>query len=269
MCHQDCPAPLRGGAPVQTEDVLVDEQLYDSSDRLPTFVARPDHTPAPGVVILHDVWGANDFYHDVALRLAAAGFVAILPDLFFRQGPLAEQTREASQARRADLDQGKSLVDIRAAEGWLATSNLTTGAVSTIGFCMGGTLGLLAAGREPVPAATVAFYGFPVRERTPVAPKLPMDDDELVAVGSPLLLLWGDQDTGVGVENMHAYGRGLTHYGKPHEIVIYPGIGHGFLTFDEANPAYDDAQDAWNRALAFITQHSQQPETASQPAGEA
>lgn len=268
MCHQDCPAPLRGGAPVQTEDVLIDEQLYDSADRLPAFVARPDQTPAPGVVILHDVWGANEFYHDVALRLAAEGFVAMLPDLFFRQGPLPEQTREAASARRADLDQGKSLIDIRAAESWLATSDLTTGAVSTIGFCMGGTLAMLAAGREPVPAATVAFYGFPVRERTPVAPKLPIDDDELVAVASPMLLLWGDQDSGVGVGNMHDYGRGLKRYGKAHEIVIYEGIGHGFLTFDASNPAYQDAQDAWRRTLAFIRQHSQQPEAAAPRTGD-
>lgn len=263
MCHQECPAPLRGGAPVQTENILIDERIFDSNDRPPAFVARPDHTPAPGVVLLHDIWGANDFYQDVARRLAAAGFVAVLPDLFFRQGPLAEQTREAAQARKADLDQLKALTDIRAAVSWLAGSDATTGVVSTIGFCMGGTLAMLAAGREPVPTATVVFYGFPASERTPVAPHLPMDDDELVAVGSPMLLLWGDQDKGVGVDNMHAYDTGLKRYSKPHEVVIYEGIGHGFLTFDESNRAYEKAQDAWRRALDFIRRHSEQPETAA------
>ncbi len=100
MCHQDCPAPVRGGSGVAEEQV----EIPGEGCAIPGFFARPDGDAAPAVLILHDIWGANDFYHDLARRLAGEGFAALLPDLFVRQGPLPEQTREAAFARRAQLD---------------------------------------------------------------------------------------------------------------------------------------------------------------------
>jgi carboxymethylenebutenolidase len=67
-----------------------------------------------------------------------------------------------------------------------------------------------------------------------------------------MLAFWGDQDSGVGMDNVAAYDNALTQAGKDHEFIIYPGIGHGFLTFDPDHPAYGHSQDAWQRALAFL-----------------
>jgi carboxymethylenebutenolidase len=214
MCHEERPAPVRGGAGIVEEWVEV-----PGADRdVPAFCARPEgESPVPGVLIVHDIWGANDFYQDLARRLAGEGFAALLPDLFVRQGPLAEQTREAALARRNRLDQALALRDVARAVGWLRDHGATSGRVGTIGFCMGGTLVMLAAARQPVPDASVAFYGFPAGSgpsRSPI--------DEAAEVRSPLLAFWGDADHGVGMENVEAYRSALAASDARHEFVIYP-----------------------------------------------
>lgn len=254
MCHETCPHPIRGGAPVEERELTIDHVGGFEDDQLgvPAFLAAPERTPAPAVLVIHDIHGANDFYRDLARRLAAEGYVALLPELFHRLGPLAEPTRDAARARGAQLDQAQALCDIHAALIWLGEHEATTGQVGVIGFCMGGTLTMLAAARPPLPAASVAFYGFPVRERTAIQTKLPIDEDEVAGVESPLLLFWGDQDSGVGMDNVARYREALDRYDRQAETVIYPGIGHGFLTFDPDAPAYEPSRDAWQRTLAFL-----------------
>lgn len=71
------------------------------------------------MLVVADVYGRSPFYEDLAARLAVAGFHALLPDSFFRQGPLAEQTREAAIARRPQLDDLRAIADYSAAIDWL------------------------------------------------------------------------------------------------------------------------------------------------------
>ena len=246
MCHSTCPRPVAGGAGTVEERVET-----PGADRpLPAFLARPESGSAPAVLIVHDIWGANDFYHDLARRLAGEGFAALLPDFFVRQGSLPEQTREAARARGAELDQQVALADIAGTLAWLRNHPATTDRVGTIGFCLGGTLVMLAAAREPVPDASVAFYGFPGSEPTALRPHVPLV--EANAIQSPLLAIWGDQDHGVGMDKVEAYRAALAEADRPFEFVVYPGPGHAFLTFDPAAPFFAEAQDAWRRALTFL-----------------
>lgn len=256
MCHRKCPAPVRGGAGIVEEEPAVPGAGW----ALPAIFVRPERSaPAPAVLIVHDIWGANDFYRDVARRLAGAGFAALLPDFFAREGPLPEQTRAAAMARREQLEQERALADIAACIDWLRAHAATTGKVGTIGFCMGGTYVLLAAARHPLPEASVAFYGFPVTRPTARAPLVPLD--EATDVRSPLLAFWGDADTGVGMENVAAYRSAMAAGDARHEFVIYPGMPHGFLTFDPASPHHEASRDAWARTLAFL-----RSELAAEPA---
>jgi len=246
MCHETLSAPIRGGSGIVEEQVGV-----PGADRaIPAFFARPESGTAPGVLIIHDVWGANPFYHDLARRLAGEGFAALLPDFFVREGELESQTRDAAMARRARHDQTKAVADVAGAIDWLRAHQATTGNVGTVGFCMGGTLAFLAAAREPLPDASVAFYGFPAPNATALAPLVPLDEAERVQ--SPLLALWGDQDHGVGMDNVERYRAALEPAGARFEFVVYPGLGHAFLTFDQSATQFDDAQDAWRRAVAFL-----------------
>jgi len=255
MCHDTCSHPVRGGAAIEERG----EAIALASGSIPAFIAVPDSRPAPAVLLTHDINGPNAFYEDVARRLASLGYLTALPDFFSRQGPPKDDTREAKRARMDEMTQSDTLADIRSVLTWLRDHDASTGKVGTIGFCMGGTLVMLAAARSPVPEATVAFYGFPRRDRTSLAPVLPSDTDEVTAISSPMLAFWGDQDAGVGIDNVREYDDALERHGKTHEFHIYPGIGHGFLSFDPASSTFAASQEAWNRTTRFFAEHLAQP----------
>jgi carboxymethylenebutenolidase len=251
MCHDSCPHPVQGGE-------HLDEQHLDleiDKEQLPVFLVMPETTPAPAVLIIHDIHGPNAFYQDLARRLATAGYIVALPDFFFRQGPVPPGDLQAARERGARVIQGTTFADIEAVLTFLKNHDGSTGKIGTIGMCWGGSMVMLAASRTPTPDATIPFYGFPVRARTENNPILSLDDDEVASVASPMLAFWGDEDSGVGMDNVAAYDNKLNQHGKPHEFVIYPGIGHGFLTFDPDATAYEHSQDAWQRTLAFLDEH--------------
>lgn len=248
MCHEHLSAPVAGGAGIVEEEV----ETSGADRTIPGFLARPEAGTGPGVVVIHDVWGANPFYHDFARRLAGEGYVTLLPDLFVREGALQEQTREAVLARRSKWSQSTALEDLAGAINWLNDHPASTGRVATIGFCMGGTLVFLQAARDPLPDASIAYYGFPKPDPTSLAPHIPLD--EAGQVKSKLLAFWGDQDHGVGMDKVELYRAALDAAGVDYEAVIYPGAPHGFITFDPNSPDYEVAQDSWKRSLAFLKQ---------------
>jgi carboxymethylenebutenolidase len=251
VCHETCPHPISGGDYLRESRVTID---VDGED-LPVFVVTPDTTPAPGVMIIHDIYGPGEFYQDLARRLADAGYLVALPDFYVRQPPIPGRDMDAARARGAKVVQGKTFADMATSLAWLRDHEDGTGKIGTIGMCWGGSMAMLQASRQPRPHASIPFYGFPIRPRTENNPVLAMDEDEVTRVDSPMLAFWGDEDHGVGMDNVAAYDDMLTAHDKDHEFVIYPGIGHGFLTFDPDADAYEASQDAWSRTLAFLAEH--------------
>lgn len=252
MCHDSCPKPVTGGAPVTESMTTVPREDAE----IPVLLVRADdETPLPGIVLIHDINGANDFYRDVARRLAQAGHIVALPDLFHREGPPADDSSEAVRARAQRAKQSDQLGDLEAIATWLRGHDGCDGSFGVVGFCMGGTLTFLMAARQPRPAAGVAFYGFPAKDATANAPIRPIDPAEVASVAAPLLGIWGEEDAGVGMENVDAYADALVAAGKPHDILVYPEVGHGFLTFDEDAPGYGPSAHAWEKALEFLKRH--------------
>src|SRR5256885_13302347 len=136
MCHPEVPE----GQPtprVTTEEITIPATGGDS---MPAMLALPEGGPAPAVLVICDVFGRSPFYESLAARIATAGFEALLPDFFFRVGPLAERTREAAFARRARLDERGTLDDLQAALRWLRERPGPAGRIGTVRFCIGGTL---------------------------------------------------------------------------------------------------------------------------------
>jgi carboxymethylenebutenolidase len=244
MCHPEVPA----GAPIP--DVRVEDGAIPvEGGAMPGLIAFPERVPAPGIVIINDVFGRSPFYDQLARRLAQAGFVAATPEYFFREGSLPEPTREAAMARAKQLDFKRWGRDMSAAIDWLRARREVTGNVGTIGFCMGGTQALLLAARRDDIAATVSYYGFPADVRTDASPI------ELAPkMHGPILGHWGDQDAGVGMENVEKLRAALEAAGVEHEFHIYPGVGHGFLKAsldDPKTPGYEQACASWRRTLEF------------------
>ncbi len=252
MCHPEVPP----GTPLP--NVRVDTVGIDvDGGRLPGVLALPARSPAPGVLVVNDVFGQSDFYEHLTRRIAQAGFVALDVDYFFRQGPVATGDREAAMNRAQQLDQLTTLDDLDRAITWLAERPEVEGArIGTVGFCMGGTLVLdLAADRDDL--ATVCYYGFPARRgENPLAPPAPLEVAERMS--GPILGHWGDQDAGVGMDNVRALDAKLTAAGVEHTFHLYPGYGHGFLKAlldDERAEGHDQACGSWKRTLRFLRHH--------------
>jgi len=105
VCHPEVPA----GAPIP--DVRVEDSPIPVEDgTMPGLMALPERRPAPGILIINDVFGRSPFYDQLARRIAQAGFVAMTPEYFFREGSLPEPTREAAVSRAKQLARERGLV---------------------------------------------------------------------------------------------------------------------------------------------------------------
>jgi carboxymethylenebutenolidase len=248
MCH---PETLEGHTAPEVDRMEVEVPLIGNREKMPALLCRPQTGAGSGVLIVADVYGRSPFYEELAGRLALAGFTALLPDYFFRQGPLAERTREVAMARAQQLDQNQTLVDLSQAIDWLHLQPFAAGPIGTVGFCMGGSLVLdLAAERDDL--ATVCYYGFPAGSGGPA----PLDLAD--RMHGPILGFWGDQDAGAGMDNVERLAAILDARGVEAELVIHPGLGHGFMSasrLDPAHEAYDAACRSWTRTIEFYRTH--------------
>jgi carboxymethylenebutenolidase len=230
---------------------------------MPGLLASRTDATASAVLIVSDIFGRSPFYEDLAVRLTTAGYHTLLPDLFFRQGPLPERTREAAFARRDKLDENQVIGDLCTAIDWLTSQPGTRrGQVGTVGFCMGGTLVLdLAAQRNDL--ATVCYYGFVAGDKQSKAKLAPTPLEAIDRLSGPIIGFWGDQDVGVGIPNVLRFAEELRERRVPFEYVLYPGLAHGFLAacgWDPNHVAYEAATDSWSRSLSFYREHLGAPE---------
>jgi carboxymethylenebutenolidase len=254
VCHPEVPA----GQPipeVHTSEVSIP---VPSGEAMPALLATPESGAGAPVLIINDVFGRSPFYEGLAARLAAAGLVALDPELFFRQGPLPERSFEAALARRRQLDELQTMADLQAAIDWLRRRPDTHGErTGTIGFCMGGTMVLqLAAERDDL--VSVCYYGFPRPRPGASSRMLPAPLDVIDRINGPVLGFWGNQDANVGMDNVAQLAEGLQVRGVDFEHTVYPGLGHGFMSasgLEPGNQGYQEACESWTRTLDFYRRH--------------
>ncbi len=206
----------------------------------PGYLARPaDGKPAPALILIHEWWGLNDHIKDIARRYAAAGFITAAVDLY--DGKITKDAGEAGQLM-ASLTPTDALAKLKTTLEYLRGLPEVT-RVGITGFCMGGVYSLLTACKYTVDAA-VPFYGMP-------------DDLSVIAtLACPVLFFGGEKDQWITVEKMERLRDALAEYGKEGEVKIYAGADHAF--FNDARPevySAPDAQDAWQKALAFFGAH--------------
>jgi carboxymethylenebutenolidase len=256
MCHDEPTGAARTAAPGEREITIT----LPSGEEQPALLCGAadddgDGASRPVVLVLADVYGRSPFYEDLTRRIAEAGFTAVLPDLFFRQGPLGDgPAKDAAFARRRRLDEAAALEDLRAVVGW-ARAESGAARVGTVGFCMGATWGLdLASLRDDM--VTVAYYGFPVPQPTLAAPP-PAPLDLVDGQRGPVLAFWGDRDEVVGTAHVEAYISAATRADAAFAAELLPGRGHGFLGEADldADAEADAATATWRRALAHLREH--------------
>jgi carboxymethylenebutenolidase len=224
-------------------------------EALPTLLVEADASaPHGAILVVGDIGGARRQFIDfIAGELGKAGYDAIVPEFFFREGPLPEMSKEAVAERRAKLDDVRTIADLSVAIEWLRARPRFHGLrVGTIGFCLGGTFVLnLASAREDL--ATVCYYGFPAETPLTAGVQGPYPRDEVDRAAGPLLAFWGDQDQRAGQENIAAYIAAMEARDIDFEAVVYPGLDHAFLTkeWEQGSAGHVPAMDSWRRALAF------------------
>jgi carboxymethylenebutenolidase len=203
------------------------------------YLATPD-APGPGIVVIQEWWGLVPHIREVADRCAAAGFVALAPDLY--HGKTAKSPDEAGKMMMS-LRIDQAALDLAGAIRFLKSQpNVRGEKAGTIGFCMGGALSLFAASKNADVGACVVFYG--------IHPNVKPDLDALEA---PVLGIYAGRDTSTPPAAVAELSRQLTARGKRHEFHTYPDADHAF--FNDHRPAVYNAAaaaDAWQKTLDFL-----------------
>ncbi|MFA9460161.1 dienelactone hydrolase family protein [Thiohalorhabdus sp. Cl-TMA] len=211
------------------------------------YLVEPDQPAgSPGIVVIQEWWGVNDQIKGVAEKLAAAGYRALVPDLY-----RGEKTVEAEEAEHlmTELDFGDAAgQDVRGAVQHLKASGSTK--VGVTGFCMGGALSLLAAVHVPEHDATVVWYGYP-----------PLEYVDANQIQAPLLGHWGTRDDMFPISGVDELENKLEAAGVNYAFHRYDAK-HAFAneTADsynlpplEHNP--EAAELAWERTMGFFERH--------------
>ncbi|MGO9038621.1 MAG: dienelactone hydrolase family protein [Steroidobacteraceae bacterium] len=203
---------------------------------------------APGIVVIQEWWGLNDQIRGVADKLAAAGYRALVPDLY--RGKLALEANEAEHLMKGLDFAAAAGQDVRGAVQYLKASG--SAKVGVTGFCMGGALTLLAAVHVPESDAAVAWYGFP-----------PLEYVDAARIRAPLLGHWATEDGVFPIAKVEELEKKLRDAQVPFEFHRYQAK-HAFAneTADSKNLPYlkhdaAAAELAWERTMKFLAKHLQ------------
>jgi carboxymethylenebutenolidase len=204
------------------------------------------------------VFGVHEHIADVVRRFAKAGYLAIAPELFVRQGD-AQSFGEIGKLLSEVVNKvpdAQVMGDLDACAAWAAANGGDASRLGITGFCWGGRITWLYDAHSPRVRAAVAWYGRLVGDATPGTPKQPID--LAGALHGPVLGLYGGQDSGIPldtVDKMKAALKGGSAAARQSEFVIYPDAPHAFHA--DYRPSYRKpaAEDGWKRCLAWFRAH--------------
>jgi len=223
-------------------------EVPSNGDSTAGYLATPPGGTGPGVVVVQEWWGVDPGIKEMADRLAAGGFVALVPDLY--RGELAahdemDKATELMQSLPAD----RAARDMSGAVDFLAGHEAVTGkGLGVVGFCMGGMLAwLLAANRPDKIRAVVPFYGFPQGDAEP-------DWSGLTAAVEGHM---AENDNFFPPDGARALEKKLRDMGKDVTLTVYPGTGHAFMGPTNAMGSLDEelASEIWPGVLSFLHMH--------------
>lgn len=231
--------------------------------KMPAYRAAPaGKTGVPVILVLSEIFGVHEYIADVCRRFAKAGYLAIAPELFVRQGDAQSYGEVAKLMAEviSKVPDAQVMGDLDATLDWSGANGGDLKRVGVTGFCWGGRQTWLYTAHSPRIRAGVAWYGRLVGNASELTPKHPV---ELAAqLNGPVLGLYGAADTGIPVatvDQMKAALAAAASAGKAaardSEFVVYPEAPHAFHADYRPSFRKEPAEDGWKRALAWFQKH--------------
>ena len=237
-------------------------RIPTSDGKLPAYFAKPARKGTfPVVLVNEEIFGVHEYIKDVCRRLAKVGYLAIATEYYARIGDLSKMTdaRQIFNDVILKAPDGQYMSDLDSTAAWALDNSGSATRVGVMGFCIGGRQTWLYAAHSPHLKAAVAFYGLLGGAPSSIQPLTALD----VAgkIKCPLLGLYGGQDASIPVEAVREAEAKAKAAHEIVEIVIYPDAPHGFHA--DYRPSYRqaDAEDAWNRTLAWFKRFGVTPAT--------
>jgi len=214
-----------------------------------TFVVYPEsRDKTPVVLVLHEIFGLSDWVEDLADELAAAGYIAVAPDLLSGMGPNGGRTKDFPQGEVTQavshLDPNQVTADLNAVADYGLKLPASTGKLFVTGYCWGGGQSFRFATNRADLAAAFVFYG------------PPPEKEAMSRIKAPVYGFYAENDARIDA-TIPATQEQMKAAGKVYEPVTYAGAGHGFMRAGEApdaseanKKARDDAWERWKGLLA-------------------
>jgi carboxymethylenebutenolidase len=248
--------------PVSAETITTDAKGLQAGEvkiptkdgEMPAYRAAPEKGDSfPTVLVVQEIFGVHEHIKDLCRRLAKAGYLAIAPELYARQGDVSKLTdiQKIIGEVVSKVPDAQVMSDLDATVAWAKKSGQgDTSKLAVTGFCWGGRIVWLYAAHNPDLKAGVAWYGRLVGTADELHPKHPVD--VVADLKAPVLGLYGGADMGIPVETVEQMKKALKDAKKPGEIVLYPDTPHGFNA--DYRPSYrkDKADDGWKRMLEWF-----------------
>lgn len=213
------------------------------------YKAKPGKTPAPGLLLIQEIFGVNNVMRQIADDYARQGYVVVCPDLFWRQEPGIQITdqSEAEWQKAFSLYQGfdrqKGVADLMATVDAIRKDKDCSGKVGCTGYCLGGSLAYVMACNADVDAS-VSYYGIGIAGMLDLAK----------GIKKPLLLHIAENDKFVPKEEQEKVKQALS--GNPLvTIYSYPGVDHAFARTGGQTYNKDAADLANKRTAEFLKKH--------------
>ncbi|MBL0140798.1 MAG: dienelactone hydrolase family protein [Betaproteobacteria bacterium] len=222
---------------------------------IPAYRAMPEGGKSlPTVLVVQEIFGVHEHIKDICRRLAKAGYLAIAPELYARQGDVSKLD-DISQILPivSKVPDAQVMSDLDAAAAWAAQHGGDAARLAVTGFCWGGRITWLYAAHNPKVKAGVAWYGRVAGTTNELMPANPID---LVAkINAPVLGLYGGADAGIPNDTVDRMRAALKAAGKKSEIHTYADVPHGFHA--DYRPSYrkEAADDGWKRLLAWFRKY--------------
>jgi carboxymethylenebutenolidase len=241
-----------------TQGLVAGEVKIPTTDgQIPAYRAMPASGKSfPVILVVQEIFGVHEHIKDVCRRLAKLGYMAIAPEMYARQGDVSnlKEINEIISKVVSKVPDAQVMSDLDATVAWADKSGKADVAkLGITGFCWGGRIVWLYAAHNPKVKAGVAWYGRLVGKPNELQPKHPID--VAATLKTPVLGLYGADDTGIPLDTVEQMRKALKDAGNPSEIIVYPKTPHGF--FADYRPSYrkEEAQDGWKRLQEWFKKY--------------